>query len=254
MTATASAPTSAACAASSTVSAVDWAPPWTMSMPRTAARKTTAARLRSSDDSRIPSPVVPQTKAPSPPCSSPKRIRGQMAPPPPALSPIRPAPKVLPREHLDGGLRPATLIELAAEIGYAGLPTTDPGELASWFKPPPGDGGRSLVRYLEAFTHTVAVMQTADAIERIAAESVEDLAADGIVYAEVRFAPEQHLREGLTLDEVVDAAVVGVQRGSAGRPIVVGLLLSGMRQAARSVEIAELAVRHRDAGVAGVAL
>jgi adenosine deaminase len=167
------------------------------------------------------------------------------------LSTIRRAPKVLLHEHLDGGLRPATLIELAAEIGYAGLPTTDPGELASWFKPPPGDGGRSLVRYLEAFTHTVAVMQTAEAIERIAAESVEDLAADGIVYAEVRFAPEQHLREGLTLDEVVDAAVAGVQRGSAGRPIVVELLLSGMRQAARSVEIAELAVRHRDAGVAG---
>src|SRR3989337_2809806 len=110
------------------------------------------------------------------------------------LSTIRRAPKVLLHEHLDGALRPATLIELAAEIGYAGLPTTDPGELASWFKPPPGDGGRSLVRYLAAFPHPVAVMQTADAIERIAAESVEDLASDGIVYAEVRFARQQHPR------------------------------------------------------------
>jgi len=154
------------------------------------------------------------------------------------------APKVLLHEHLDGGLRPSTLIELADEIGYVGLPTHDPGELATWFKPAPGQGDRSLVRYLEAFDHTVAVMQTAVAIERIAAESVEDLAADGIVYAEVRFAPEQHLQGGLTLDEVVDAAVAGVNRASEERPIVVGLLLSAMRQAARSVEIAELAVRH----------
>ena len=154
-------------------------------------------------------------------------------------------------EHLDGGLRPSTLIELADEIGYAALPTQDAPELAAWFKPAPGEGGRSLVRYLEAFDHTVAVMQTAAAIERVAAEEVEDLAADGVVYAEVRFAPEQHLREGLTLDQVVEAAAAGVSRGSAGRPIVAGLLLSAMRQAARSVEIAELAVRHRDRGVLG---
>jgi len=172
---------------------------------------------------------------------------------PPMLDPgiIRRAPKVLLHEHLDGGLRPTTLIELAAEAGYRGLPTTDPGELARWFKPGPGDEGRSLGRYLEAFAHTVAVMQSRDAIERVAAESAEDLADDGIVYAEVRFAPEQHLQGGLTLDEVVDAAAAGARRGAAGRPIVVGILLSAMRQAARSVEIAELAVRHRELGVAG---
>jgi adenosine deaminase len=164
---------------------------------------------------------------------------------------IRRAPKVLLHEHLDGGLRPSTLIELADEIGYTALPTQDAAELAAWFKPAPGEGGRSLVRYLEAFDHTVAVMQTAAGIERVAAEEVEDLAADGVVYAEVRFAPEQHLSEGLTLDEVVEAAAAGVSRASAGRPIVVGLLLSAMRQAARSVEIAELAVRHRDRGVLG---
>jgi len=167
------------------------------------------------------------------------------------LATIRRAPKVLLHEHLDGGLRPSTLIELADEIGYTALPTRDPEELAAWFKPVPGEGGRSLVRYLQAFDHTVAVMQTAANIERVAAEEVEDLAADGIVYAEVRFAPEQHLREGLTLDQVVEAAAAGVRRASEGRPIVVGLLLSAMRQAARSVEIAELAVRHREAGVLG---
>ncbi len=174
-----------------------------------------------------------------------------MAPPALDHATIRRAPKVLLHEHLDGGLRPTTLIELADEIGYGGLPTRDPDELAAWFKPAPGEGGRSLVRYLEAFDHTVAVMQTAANIERVAAEEVEDLAADGVVYAEVRFAPEQHLREGLTLDEVVEAAAAGVRRATAGRPIVVGLLLSAMRQAARSVEIAELAVRHRDGGVLG---
>jgi adenosine deaminase len=170
-----------------------------------------------------------------------------------ALDPatIRRAPKVLLHEHLDGGLRPSTLIELADEIGYPALPSRDPAELGGWFKPAPGEAGRSLVRYLEAFDHTVAVMQTPSAIERVAAEEVEDLAADGIVYAEVRFAPEQHLRQGLSLDEVVAAASAGVRRATAGRPIVVGLLLSAMRQAARSVEIAELAVRHRDAGVLG---
>jgi adenosine deaminase len=167
------------------------------------------------------------------------------------LATIRRAPKVLLHEHLDGGLRPQTLIELADEAGYDALPTRDPDELGAWFKPAPGEGGRSLVRYLEAFDHTVAVMQSAAAIERVAAEEVEDLANDGIVYAEVRFAPEQHLREGLSLDQVVEAAAAGVRRASEGRPIVAGLLLSAMRQAARSVEIAELAVRHRDAGVLG---
>ncbi len=167
------------------------------------------------------------------------------------LATIRSAPKVLLHEHLDGGLRPSTLIELADEIGYEGLPTRDAVELATWFKPAPGTADRSLVRYLEAFDHTTAVMQSAAAIERVAAESVEDLAVDGIVYAEVRFAPEQHLRGGLTLDQVVEAAVTGVRRASAGKPIEVGLLLSAMRQAARSVEIAELAVRHRDNGVLG---
>jgi adenosine deaminase len=174
-----------------------------------------------------------------------------MAVAPLELATIRRAPKALLHDHLDGGLRPSSLIELAREIGYPGLPTQDPGELATWFKPAPGTAGRSLMRYLEAFDHTIAVMQRADAIERVAAEAVEDFAADGIVFAELRFAPEQHLREGLTLDEVVEAAVAGVRRASAGRPIVVGLLLSAMRQAARSVEIAELAVRHRDNGVFG---
>ncbi|SCG43047.1 adenosine deaminase [Micromonospora inositola] len=162
-------------------------------------------------------------------------------------------PKALLHDHLDGGLRPATIVELAAEVGHE-LPTTDPVALGRWFAEAANSG--SLERYLETFAHTVAVMQTAPALRRVARECALDLAADGVVYAEVRFAPEQHLEQNLTLDEVVEAVVAGFVEGSAqaahaGTPIRVGTLLTAMRHAARSQEIAELAVRHRDAGVVG---
>jgi adenosine deaminase len=165
------------------------------------------------------------------------------------LETIRRAPKVLLHDHLDGGLRPSTVIELAAEIGYRELPTTDPDELAAWFTS--GADRKSLELYLEGFRHTVAVMQTREAIERVSAECVEDLAADGIVYAEIRMAPELLTDGGLSLDEATTAMLDGLRRGAEGRPITVGLIITAMRQAARSVEIAELAVRHRDAGVVG---
>jgi adenosine deaminase len=161
----------------------------------------------------------------------------------------RRAPKVLLHDHLDGGLRPRTVIELAAEAGYRELPTSDPNELASWFTR--GADRKSLELYLEGFRHTVAVMQTRDALERVAAECIDDLAADGIVYAEVRMAPELLIAGGLTLDEAVTAMLDGLRRGSEGRPIAVGLIVTAMRQAANSIEIAELAVRHRDHGVVG---
>jgi adenosine deaminase len=173
-----------------------------------------------------------------------------------ALDPHRivTVPKVLLHDHLDGGLRPATIVELADEIGYDGLPETDPAALAQWFVAETPK--RDLVRYLEGFTHTVAVMQTADALHRVARECVEDLAADGIVYAEVRFAPELHIEAGLRLEEVVEAVLAGFADGmtaarEAGRPIVARVLLTAMRTAARSLEIAELAVHYRDRGVAG---
>ena len=165
------------------------------------------------------------------------------------LSTIRRAPKVLLHDHLDGGLRPRTVIELAAEAGYRELPTTDPDELARWFTL--GADRKALELYLEGFRHTVAVMQTRDALERVAAECVEDLAADGVVYAEVRMAPELMTDGGLTLDEATEAMLTGLHRGAEGRPITVGLIITAMRQAAKSVEIAELAVRHRDEGVVG---
>ena len=162
---------------------------------------------------------------------------------------IRAAPKVLLHDHLDGGLRPATVIDLARECEYAGLPTADPVELGKWFTR--GADRRSLELYLDTFAHTVAVMQTREALTRVAAECAEDLAADGVVYAEVRFAPELHLEGGLTTDEVVEAVLEGFRVGSAGRPITVRTLLTAMRTTARSREIAELAVRHRDEGVVG---
>ncbi|MFX0594100.1 adenosine deaminase [Melissospora conviva] len=163
------------------------------------------------------------------------------------------APKVLLHDHLDGGLRPATIVELAAAAGHE-LPTTDPEALGRWFVEAADSG--SLERYLETFAHTVAVMQTAESLRRVAAECAVDLAADGVVYAEVRFAPEQHLERELTLDQVVQAVLEGFAQGTAeaaraGHQIRVGTLLTAMRHAARSQEIAELAVRYRDTGVVG---
>ena len=159
------------------------------------------------------------------------------------------APKVLLHDHLDGGLRPRTIVELAAESGYAGLPSTDPQELRGLISR--GANRNDLVLYLETFAHTVAVMQTRDALERVASECAQDLAADGVVYAEIRFAPELHIERGLTLDEVVEAVIAGLARGSAGTQLTIRVLCSAMRQQASSVQIAELALRHRDAGVVG---
>jgi len=162
---------------------------------------------------------------------------------------IRRVPKVLLHDHLDGGLRARTIVELADEVGYRALPTTDVAELDAWIRR--GADRKDLVLYLETFAHTVGVMQTADALARIARECAEDLADDGVVYAEVRFAPEQHLQRGLSLDQVVEAVVGGFADGSAGRPITVRTLVTAMRTAARSLEIAELAVRWRNRGVVG---
>jgi adenosine deaminase len=167
----------------------------------------------------------------------------------PTLDQIRRVPKVLLHDHLDGGLRPATIVELAAQTGYRALPTSEPVELGDWMKTAAVRGQLEL--YLEAFQHTVGVMQTREALVRVAAECAEDLAADGVVYAEVRFAPELHVSAGLNLDQVVEAVLEGFAVGSAGRGIRVYALLTAMRTAARSLEIAELAVRHRDEGVVG---
>lgn len=159
------------------------------------------------------------------------------------------APKALLHDHLDGGLRPQTVVELAEEYGYKDLPTTDVHELGLWFNK--GAKRNDLVLYLETFAHTGGVMQHRDAIERVSYECAQDLAADNVVYAEVRFAPELHTEAGLTLDEVVQAVLDGFERGSAGTDLTIYAILAAMRQAARSTEIAELAIRFRDRGVVG---
>ena len=170
------------------------------------------------------------------------------------LDVIRRAPKVLLHDHLDGGLRPATMIELAAEQGYTALPATQPQALARWFAEAAYSG--SLERYLETFVHTVGLTQTAAALQRVATEAMLDLAADGVVYAEIRYAPELHLQQGLTTHEVVEAVLAGIAEGerlaaAAGHWIRGGVLLTAMRTATHAREIAELVVSYRDRGVVG---
>lgn len=167
--------------------------------------------------------------------------------------PIRDLPKVSLHDHLDGGLRPQTIIELAEPLGIE-LPATDAGALASWFAEQSDSG--DLVEYLKTFDVTISVMQTREGLMRVARDFVEDLVADGVVYGEIRWAPEQHLQRGLTLDEAVEAVQEGLDQGveaahSAGHRIRVGQLISAMRHLDRGTEIAELALRHRDRGAVG---
>lgn len=166
---------------------------------------------------------------------------------------IRRLPKAVLHDHLDGGLRPATLVELAAEVGHT-LPTTDPEELAAWYYEAANSG--DLVRYIATFEHTLAVLQTREGLLRTAEEYVLDLAEDGVVYGEVRYAPELNVNGGLTLPEVVEAVQEGLAAGmakaaAAGTPVRVGTLLCGMRMFDRVREAADLAVAFRDAGVVG---
>ncbi|KES04033.1 adenosine deaminase [Streptomyces toyocaensis] len=166
---------------------------------------------------------------------------------------IRSLPKAVLHDHLDGGLRPATVVELAAAAGHT-LPTTDPDELAAWYVEAANSG--DLVRYIATFEHTLAVMQTREGLLRTAEEYVLDLAADGVVYGEVRYAPELNTRGGLTMSEVVETVQEGLAAGmakaaAAGTPVRVGTLLCGMRMFDRVREAADLAVAFRDAGVVG---
>lgn len=162
-------------------------------------------------------------------------------------------PKVSLHDHLDGGLRAATIVELAEQTGFP-LPETDPDDLADWFASSADSG--DLPTYLTTFDQTVGVMQSAEALARVAREFVEDSVADGIVYVEARWAPEQHLRAGLSLDEAVEAVAAGLEEGVRdaalnGYHIEANQVLDALRQNDRALEIAKLAVRHRDAGVVG---
>jgi len=158
-------------------------------------------------------------------------------------------PKVLLHEHLDGGVRPSTIIELAQEIGYRELPTQDPQELAQWFHR--GAQRGNLLEYLSGFAHTIGVMQTKDGLQRIASEFIADMAADGVIHAEIRFAPVYHTANGLTQDEVVAAVIAGLEEGTRDHGVTSGLIICAMRDRRDSLEAAELAIRWRDRGVVG---
>ena len=167
---------------------------------------------------------------------------------------VRRAPKVLLHDHLDGGLRPRTVLELADAHGYRQLPADDAAGLGHWFRQAADSG--SLEKYLETFAHTVGVMQHPDAVARVARECALDLAADGVVYAEVRMAPELLTAQGTPIEAAVEAILDGFATGSrdaaaAGTPIQVGALLCAMRQNDRWSEVADLVVRYRDSGVVG---
>jgi adenosine deaminase len=162
---------------------------------------------------------------------------------------IRSLPKVLLHDHLDGGLRPQTIVELARDQRYEALPTTDPDELAEWFHR--GARRGSLPLYLEGFAHTCGVMQTAEALERVAYEMMEDMHRDGVAYVETRFAPAHHLDRGLHGDDVVTAVLTGLERGKKDFGVEYGVIICAMRNMQRSLEMAELAVDFRERGVVG---
>ena len=162
---------------------------------------------------------------------------------------VRSLPKVLLHDHLDGGLRAQTVIELAREAGYDKLPTQDAEELKEWFQR--GAKRGSLPLYLEGFGHTCGVMQTEEALERVAYEMIEDMCHDGVVYVETRFAPVFHTEKGLHWEEIVAAVLKGLERGRKEFDVEFGLIVCAMRNMKLSQEMAELAVDFRERGVVG---
>ena len=162
---------------------------------------------------------------------------------------MRELPKVLLHDHLDGGLRPETIIEIAEEIGYMDLPSNSVSKLSDWFKDSCDSG--SLIYYLKTFDHTIAVMQREKDIVRIAKETVEDLANDGVIYAEVRVAPEHFTKKGLTMEAVTEAMLEGYRLGEVGTGLRVNTILCGMRNQDKSQQVAKLVVKYRDKGVVG---
>ncbi|MCD6120815.1 MAG: adenosine deaminase [Spirochaetales bacterium] len=161
---------------------------------------------------------------------------------------IKKLPKVELHDHLDGGLRPSTIIELAKEYNVE-LPADNLEELAGWFHR--GADRKSLSLYLEGFGVTLSVLQTREALKRAAREAIEDLASENVVYAEIRFAPVLNINNGLNLESVVESVLEGLEEGKKNTGVEYGLILCAMRDQKVSLETAELAVAFRDRGVVG---
>ncbi len=159
-----------------------------------------------------------------------------------------PLPSVLLHDHLDGGLRPETMFELARQSGYTDLPADNLDDLADWFDQ--SDSG-SLERYLEAFDHTIAVMQTPESIERVAYEAAVDLSADGVAYSEIRFSPPQHTTQGLSDVDVIECVSAGMSRGAEESGLRWGLIVDSLRHLHRAEDLARTAVAARHFGVVG---
>lgn len=159
-------------------------------------------------------------------------------------------PKVELHDHLDGGMRIPTIIELAKKNNVS-LPSFDPYELKQWFVK--GCQQKSLPLYLESFAVTLSLLQDEYSLERVAYESILDLSADNVVYAEIRFAPLLHLTKGLSPEIVVESVLKGLERGKKETGVVYGLLLCAMRDQSPelSLQVAKLAVAFRDRGVVG---
>lgn len=162
---------------------------------------------------------------------------------------IKQVPKVLLHDHLDGGLRAQTVIELARDIKYDKLPTSDAGELSEWFYRGANKG--NLVEFLQGFEHTIAIMKNKEALERVSYEMMEDMKNDGVCYVETRFAPVFHISKHLHYDDVVSSVLEGLEKGRKQFGVGYGLILCGMRNRTDNLEIAELAVNFRKKGVVG---
>jgi adenosine deaminase len=158
-------------------------------------------------------------------------------------------PKVLLHDHLDGGLRPETIIDLAKQIHYTSLPSEDPDILKKWFFDNANSG--SLPEYLKGFDHTIALMKTPEALERVAYEMMEDMKNENIVYVETRFAPIFHVTPKFHYHEVVNSVLKGLEKGKRDFGVDYGLILCAMRNMEISQEIAELAIDFRERGVVG---
>ena len=171
-------------------------------------------------------------------------------------------PKIMLHDHIDGGMRTTTLIELAKEIGYDKLAETEPEALQQYILTQ--SRRKKLELYLETFDHTLAVMQTPASIERVAYECGEDLANDGVVYAESRLAPQLFTLgsgngfdmvgkgAGLNMDEAMEAFHAGFARAEKDFGIVIRILCCSMKQFEPTTEVAEIAVKYSEHGNGGM--